>query len=582
MHAGEKQRKPKAGGWRQFGGFIRRVKLSWGWIAVTLAVSIAYYKVITLIPGSTAALYSGDFSMAAIMGLVVNNLAMLALSVVTAAAQLIANARSVRSARNAVWRRMMNVETGYFGENDPGRLLSAVTSDAEAAVGTLVTIVISVPAQLMFLAMSLGQLSFYNKKLLAVLFVVVPLYILYAVLIGRWQQRTGQAIQMKIGGLTGFLTERIRNLPLIKSFATEQKEEEKGVAAAGELYKANVRYGYLQGVLGAYIFLTEAVGIVVAVIWGSMLLRGGEIELEAWLAFFLFVPMINNVLRSFSVLWGNIKELQGRAARMSALMDAPQEKDGASAGEIPAGDVSFQDVRFGYSEKGEVLSGLSFTIPQGKATAIVGVSGSGKTTILKLLERLYTPRSGSIQVGGKDIGSLNLRSWREKISYVSQDAAVFSGTVRECLTYGLARQFRDEELMEAAKLAGFDEYIAQQPGALDAPLAIWGSGMSGGQRQRLVIARELLKNADILPLDEPTSALDAEAAAAVSDTFYNRFQGKTIVTVTHELNFIAGADQIIVLSQGRVEGRGSHEELMGSCESYRKLVEEQSYQEVFA
>ena len=210
MHAGEKQRKPKAGGWRQFGGFIRRVKLSWGWIAVTLAGSIAYYKVTTLIPGSTAALYSGDFSMAAIMGLVVNNLAMLALSVVTAAAQLIANARSVRSARNAVWRRMMNVETGYFGENDPGRLLSAVTSDAEAAVGTLVTIVISVPAQLMFLAMSLGQLSFYNKKLLAVLFVVVPLYILYAVLIGRWQQRTGQAIQMKIGGLTGFLTERIR------------------------------------------------------------------------------------------------------------------------------------------------------------------------------------------------------------------------------------------------------------------------------------------------------------------------------------------------------------------------------------
>ena len=584
MNEGRKQQKPRrGGGWKQFWGFVRKAKLSWGWIILTLAISIAYYKVVTLIPVSTAALYSGDFSMPAIMGLVMNNLIMLALSVVTAVCQLIASARSVRSVRGSVWRRMMNVETGYFGENDPGRLLSAVTSDAEAAVGTLVTIIIMIPSQLMFLMMCLRQLSAYNKKLLAVLFVMVPLYILYALLIGRWQERTGRAIQMKIGGLTGFLTERIRNLPLIKSFATEQKEEEKGVAAAGELYKAKVHYGYLMGVLSAYTFLTEAIGIVVAVIWGSALLRGGEIQLEAWLAFFLFVPMVNNVLRSFSVLWGNIKELQGRAARMGAIMDAPQEERSAAAsGEIPAGDLSFRNVHFGYGENGEVLSGLDFTIPQGKATAIVGLSGSGKTTILKLLERLYSPQSGSIQVGGKDIAGLNLHGWREKISYVSQDAAVFSGTVRECLTYGLARQFRDEELMEAAKLAGFDEYIAQQPGALDAPLAIWGSGMSGGQRQRLVIARELLKGADILLLDEPTSALDAVAAAAVSDTFYTRFRGKTIVTVTHELNFIAGADQIIVLNQGKVEGRGSHEELMKSCESYRKLVEEQSYQEVFA
>ncbi len=376
---------------------------------------------------------------------------------------------------------------------------------------------------------------------------------------------------------------RIRNLPLIKSFATEKKEEEKGVAAAGELYKANVQFQYIQGVLVSYLFVTEAVGIVAAVIWGSMLLRNGEITLEAWLAFFLFVPMVNNVLRQFSALWTSVKELQGRAARMSGIMDAPQEEQNSSApADIPAGDVAFRDVHFGYGESGEVLSGLSFTIPRGKATATVGVSGSGKTTILKLLERLYSPTSGSIQVGGKEIAGLNLHSWRDSISYVTQDAAVFSGTVRECLTYGLPRQFGDGELMEAAKLAGIDGYIAQQPGGLDAPLAIWGSGMSGGQRQRLVIARELLKGADILLLDEPTSALDAEAAAAVSDTFYTRFHGRTIVTVTHELNFIAGADKIIVLNQGKVEGQGSHEELMKSCESYRKLVEEQSYQEVFA
>lgn len=239
-------------------------------------------------------------------------------------------------------------------------------------------------------------------------------------------------------------------------------------------------------------------------------------------------------------------------------------------------------MHFGYAENRKILSDIEFVTPQGKTTAIVGVSGSGKTTILKLLERLYTPGSGSITVGGKDIGELDLHSWRNSISYVNQDAAVFSGTVRDCLTYGIARQVTTGELEQVTKLSGIYDYIMRQKGGFDAQLAIWGSALSGGQRQRLVIARELLKNADILLLDEPTSALDPEAAQAVSDTFFSRFKGKTIVTVTHELNFIAGADQIIVMNQGRIEGQGSHRELMQNCPIYRELVEEQSYQEVFA
>lgn len=244
--------------------------------------------------------------------------------------------------------------------------------------------------------------------------------------------------------------------------------------------------------------------------------------------------------------------------------------------------MAFRGVQFRYPGGQTALDHIDFSIPQGKTTAIVGVSGSGKTTLLKLLERLYTPEEGAVTVGGKNIGDLDLRAWRERISYVNQDAAVFSGTVRECLTYGVSRQVSDGEMEQAAKLSGIYDYIVGQAGGFDAPLAIWGSGLSGGQRQRLVIARELLKSADILLLDEPTSALDPESAQAVSDTFFTRFKGKTIVTVTHELNFIAGADQIVVMDQGRIVGRGIHRELMESCPVYRKLVEEQSYQEVFA
>ena len=550
---------------------------------MSLVISIMYYAVVSFVPGSTAALYSGEFTMAAIMGLVVNYVCMLVLSLATSVSQLFASAKSVRSARISVWRKMVNIRTDYYNENAPEQLLSAVTNDAEMTVTSLIMVIISVPSMIMYLIMCLAQISSYNGKLLAVLFVLIPVYIAYAFLMGRWQYKTGRTIQMKIGGLTGFLTERIRNLTLIKCFATEAKEEAAGEETITKLYKANVQFRYISGVLNAYTFVTEAIATVVAVIWGSMLLRSGEINLESWLAFFLFVPMINTVLRQISMMWGNIKEVQGRASRMSKLMDAPAEEMNRTSDEsIPQGDVAFSNVEFGYIEGKTVLCGVDFTIPQGKTTAIVGASGSGKTTVLKLLEQLYTPDCGTVTVDGKDICGLNLQAWRDHLSYVTQDAAVFSGTVRESLTYGVNRPVSEEDMIQAAKLAGIYDFIIAQPGGFDAQLAIWGNAMSGGQRQRLVIARELLKSTDILLLDEPTSALDAQTAAAVSNMIFKRFKGKTIVTVTHELNFIAEADQIIVLNNGRVEGCGTHCQLLEHCPAYRELVEEQSYQEVFA
>ena len=548
-----------------------------------MVISVAYYYVVTKIPGSTAALKSGEFTTAAIMGLVINYAGTLVLSLAVSITQLFAQARSVRSVRNSVWKRMMGIQSSYYNENEPERLLSAVTSDAENTVSSLITVIVTVPSLLMYLSMCLAQVSMYSGKLLAVLFVLVPVYILYGVFMGRWQYKTGRSIQVRIGGLTGFLTGRIRNLTLIKSFNTEEKEERQGVRAAQDLYRANVQYQYINGITAAYTMVTEAVGIVAAVIWGSMLLRSGEIGLEAWLAFFLFVPMINTVLRQFSMMWTNIKQVQGRASRMSAMMDAPQEELNESAPrDIPQGDVALQEVSFRYCQGEPVLSGVTLTIPRGRTTAIVGVSGSGKTTILRLLERLYCPDQGAVTVGGQNLDELNLRAWRDKISYVTQDAATFSGTVRESMTYGVGRPVSDEELAQAAKLSGIYDYIMEQPGGFDAQMAIWGSAMSGGQRQRLVIARELLKDADVLLLDEPTSALDAETAAEVSDTIFSRFAGKTIVTVTHELNFIANADQIVVLKGGKVVDSGTHQALMERCAPYRELVEEQSYQEVFA
>lgn len=572
----------RAGSWRQFGVFLKKSRFSWVWIIASLLITIFYYANVSKLPGSTAGLFSGNFSRNAIMGVVINYTSVLGLQVLLSLCTMMAEARSVRSAREAVWKQMMGIENRFYDENSAGNLLSAITSDTENTVSSLLQLIVMLPGLLTYLITALPKINAYHPKLMAVVFVLVPVYILYAVFMGRWQYKVGHRIQSRIGGLTGFLTERIRNLTLIKSFVTEQKEEEKGTMAARELYKANVEFSYVNAVVVAYTMLTEAIGIIIAVIWGCMLLRRGEIDLNAWLAFFLFVPTINTVLRQLTMLWSNLKDVQGRAARLGALMEAPQENMNETApAEIPAGDIKLDRVNFAYREDAPILTDVSFTIPSGKTTAIIGPSGSGKTTVLRLLEELYTPQSGNITVGDMPLEELNRSAWRDHLSYVNQDAELFSGTVRQALTYGIRRPVGDAELERVARMAGIYDYIAAQPEGFDAELAIWGNAMSGGQRQRMVIARELLKDADVLILDEPTSALDAETATAISETFFSGFAGKTIITVTHELNFISRADQIVVLRQGKVEGVGTHEQLLGTCDTYRKLVEEQSYQEVF-
>ena len=573
-----------SGSWKNFWAFLRHAKLCWPWIAVSIVVGCVYYFTVSVLPGSTAALLTGAgaLSKEALWNAILSYISLLLAQIAVLVCSLFAEVKSVRSARNAVWQRMMGIQSSYYDKKSAGTMLSAVTSDTEQTIALMIQLVVLVPGIITYLVRSFTQIGGYNPKLFLAVLVLIPVYIVYAIFMGRWQYKVGRRIQMKIGGLTGFLTERIRNLKLIKSFVTEQKEEENGTDAAKDLYRANLESTRLNSIVVVYTMLTEVVGIVIAVIWGSILLKNGEITLEQWLAFFLFVPTINTTIRQLTSAWASLKEVQGRASRLGELMEAPQESLHETAPfDVPHKEIVFHDVSFSYTEGTPILKNINITIPEGRTTAIVGPSGSGKTTMIRLIESLYLPDTGYITVGGRKFDELNLAAWRDHISYVNQDAELFSGTVREVLTYGIRREVSDEELIRVTKTAEIYDYIFNKLGGLDAELAIWGSAMSGGQRQRMVIARELLKNADVLILDEPTSALDAETATAISDTFFNGFKGKTIITITHELNFISHADNIIVLKQGTVEGSGRHETLLEQCPTYRKLVEEQSYQEVF-
>lgn len=566
--------------WGQFFRFIKQVRLDWILILVTLIANCVYYELAAKIPTATAQLMAGDFTSAAIWSCVGVYLLQLLLNVITSLLNTFANARSTRNARKVVWDRMMKVETKFYRDNSPEQLLSAITADTAAAVSSIVSMAAGTIPLIYYMFRSFSIVGGYNWKLLMTLLVVFPVNILYAIFVGKWQYNTNARIQGRIGSLTGYLAERLKNLNLIKSFANEKTEDSNGQTAIKELYGAKKHSIYINSLAVGYMMGTEVISIVTAVIIASSLIKNGELTLEGWMAFYIFMPKIAMVLRQICNTWITVKGIQGYSQRLGTIMNAPQEVIDEGA-EVSLGTIAFENVNFSYAGE-PVLKNVSFTAPAGKVTAIVGLSGSGKSTMLNLVERLYAPDSGSITLNGADISTLNLKSYRSQIAYVPQDAGVFSGSYRDVLTYGVDKAVTEEDLVRVTKLAGIYDFIASQPKGFDSVIAPWGANLSGGQRQRLVIAREALKDAPVLLFDEPTSALDATTARAIQDTILTTFKGKTILMVSHDLSLVGAADHIVVVNDGQILSCGKHKELLQSCTLYKELVDEQAYQEVYA
>ncbi len=564
----------------------KHIKFSWGLIILAMIVGSVQSVVSSSVPDATANLFNGDFSPAKLWGVAQTLLISLVLGLISYIVRVFAESKSVLAARTSVWDKMIHAKTEYYDAHDPGSRLSMVTVDAQTMGAGLVQLFVFIPTVVVLFFACVIQLLGYSSKLLMALWILVPMHIIYFVSLGKYQQNLGKQYAAQIGDLTGYLAERIRNLPMIKSFAAEAVEDQNGVEAATKLYHVSRKFSVnIQIVNAAYQTLAPVAATIIAVIWGAYLLRTGQTDTASFLGFTMYMATINTTFVVISTVWVFVKDFAGRAYRLAELMDAPTEietkrKEGEV--QLPTGDICVENVTFRYPMADKaVMEDVNFTVPQGKITAIVGPSGSGKTTLIKLMERLYQPTEGRITLGGTDIETLPLEAWRRNIAYVVQDAGVFSGSLRQALCYSVDREVSEEELVQVTKTVGLYDYVQTLPEGLDTPLANWGSSLSGGQRQRIVIARAMLRNSEILIFDEPTSALDPEAATAISRIIFEGFRGKTIIVISHELNYIAAADQIVVLEHGCMVGSGTHDALMESCEVYRDLVQEQSYREVF-
>ena len=566
--------KQSADSWKALFRTMKNLRLPWGWIAVALALNLALNQLMLDLPDTTASLLGGELSGSALMGAIWYYVLFGILSFVGVSGQVQAQAYGVRKARQSVWRKMLGMRMAYFDRNDPSDLMSTVINDTSSAVNDMVNVIIYLIPDIYYVIAALFRINQYHWILTLSCFVLLPMKYLYALIMGKKEQVSTARMYGRIGVLTGFLADRIEHLQLIKAYTNEEKEGKVGEETANELLKANMKLVNLDNISTGFLAVMDILQKFIVVVVAVLLLQQKKIDIAMWLAFFLFSENLFPTMDNIFDMWVKIKGIHGSFHRVVEIMDGEDEETGAAKPFPKTGDIEFKNVTFTYPETDTpAIENVSFTIPRGSAVAIVGLCGSGKTTTVSLLERFYAPEAGSITIGGVNICDISLKDFRRSFAYVQQGADVFSGTLREALTYGIERSVTDEEILKAAERTGFDEYIKLCANSLDEDVAAGGVSMSGGQSQRLVLTREVLRGGEIVLMDEPTSALDIRVSLKIQDTMDSVFADKTRILITHDLDFAKKYSRILVMDGGHLVGDGTHEELLKTCDTYRRMNE---------
>lgn len=562
--------------WKPFLTLIKSTRLPYFWMAVLVLINLFAAQLSLLFPNVTQQILAGDISLGTILFMV----AVLFLTCVVGAFQtFIANfsrAKITRSFRRSMLKKTLCLPVPYFDKNMANQIISRNTEDTTTLSTLFGDTIPRIPSILYSFAGTFIILFSYNWRLVLLAAVMIPIVWLVGFIDGRVKFKWNNRIQTRLAQLTGYLSEVLVNIPLVKVFAKEKEEEEKGHKNIDEIYQTKKKSSIITTTISFLYSSQNTLQTVIAVVGGVYLVSHEYITIDVWIAFYLYATGLVNTYWNITGIWSTVKSAQGAARRISEISAEPGENQGSGAkvAQKP-GDLAFQNVTFRY-DKDIVLNDVSIIFPQGKVTALVGPSGAGKSTVFGLLERFYVPESGNVLMDGKDAGDYDLNSWRQAIGYVPQNSPMFSGTIRYNMTYGLNRPITEKELIQAAIDADIYDFIQSSDHGFDTQVGERGAKLSGGQRQRVAIARALLKDPKILLLDEATSSLDPEAAAEVEKALNRLKSGRTTIVVAHDLSSIQDADQIVVLAEGKVSGRGDHETLLRENKLYRSLKDIQS------
>ena len=470
--------------------------------------------------------------------------------------------------RCKLWNKIMHLPTKYYDEDNGNELVSRVTTDA-AAPATLFSMIVSFTVCVYTTVKGFGQLFEYNTLLASWSLLIIPMTAIICIIYGKLTYKLGVYTTVTMAGSLGYLAERVRSFRLIKSAVAEKVESEKGSGNFKRMYVADFLNWIIVAGYQLAASLFSILFIVVVFVIGGQLMQKGELTIGDLTSFYMICGIVGIQLMQFFMNVGSVSGTFGTMQKINKVSDCEAEsEDGRPVPQLCA-DIVFDKVSFGYFEDNDVLKDVSVTIPAGKVTAIVGGNGAGKSTMFKLITRLYEPKSGEIRFNGENAAEYELGSWRGRFAYVFQRDGLIGGSVRDNIIYGLEREVSEEEIIAAAKSANCYDFIMEKPAGFDEDVGLGGSNFSGGQGQCICIARAMLRNADILLLDEATSNLDVTSTALVSEAMDNLMKNRTTVMIAHSFAATKNADYVIVMREGTVEAAGTPDELEKTNEYYK-------------
>ena len=454
-----------------------------------------------------------------------------------------------------------------------GQIVSRAISDLNMVQSLLAQVPMLLGNTLLFL-LSIAIMAYLSPLLTVVALAIAPALWLIAIASRRRLFPASWDAQQKEAEVAGVVDGAVTGVRVVKGFGQEEQEIDRLEGVATRLYSARVRVVRLTARYNPALAAVPMFGQVGVLALGGWLALHGSIKIGVFLAFSLYIGQLVSPVRALTTLITIGQEARASVIRVYEVIDAkPVVTEKPGAVDLPAGtpDVELVDVAFGYLPSAPVLRGLSLHVRPGETLAVVGTSGSGKSTISLLLPRFYDVRGGAIRVGGRDVRDLTLESLRASIGLVMEDSFLFSDTIRANISYGRP-DATQEQIVAAARAAEADEFITSLPDGYDTVIGEQGLTLSGGQRQRVSLARALITNPAILILDDATSAIDAGTEAQIHATLHKVMAGRTTLLIAHRRSTLQLADRIAVLAEGRLIDVGTHEELTARCPLYRLLL----------
>lgn len=481
----------------------------------------------------------------------------------------------VAKLRETLWNKLIRLHVSYYDDVKSGEMTSRLVNDTTQIKDLLANAFPKMITALLQFFGALVIMALMDWKMTTIMFITVPLTMVIMLPIMKKSGEVGRQRQDALSKFSGVSDETLSEIRLVKISDAEPYESKHGRSYIQNLYQIGLKEAIYDSIVGPIMSSMMLAVIVGLLSYAAVRVMNGTMSMGTMVSFLMYLFQIMSPIAIVANFFTTLSKAAGSTERVREVLEEPEEQldDNPNTLDVSGKTLAMQHVDFEYDTGESILKDISIEANPNTVVAFAGPSGGGKSTIFSLIERFYEPTNGQISIDGQNINNINLQDWRSQIGFVSQDSAIMAGTIRHNLTYGLDdNAYSDDDLWHVLELAYADQFVREMPDGLDTQVGERGVKVSGGQRQRLAIARAFLRDPKILMLDEATASLDSESEAMVQKALAVLMAGRTTLTIAHRLSTIVDADNIYFIDHGQVSGNGTHQELMDKLPLYRDYV----------